>query len=444
MHTTLKTLAAAALITLSLACDKKAGDDAPTPKPQEAQDTQEAPLAEQPTTPTKEEEPKAEATPKAKKAKFKKLSKDQIAQLDADKKSATQWLNDGRKAVQAKNYAEGITLYTKAMKIRPNDATLLAELGWAHYLKGDLDLARAFSNQALLVEKAPKKIAALLYNLGRISEDEKKLADANVYYQRSLALRPNDVVQKRFDNISTQANPTVQANAQEVCAQAMNVWECSPSSEDAPCECAVVKTITPSSELGPFKAAALLSIKGSAGVGGSIDGTQHLAIQTVSGGWQHYGTVANNYSPGVSYIHNTGEVESIAFQQLDGQEVLVVRFNETVSDGDYSENSVEIATDSKLLVCAKKDKGAQCVELVIGQEDRFEKMLDDEEMGPDTPTKRVWTASAAFTPAHKLKYTCDASQEGLPDKATALNGEHTIDELFALATTHEKAITPLN
>lgn len=449
MTTPLLKLIAMSLLVLGLsACDKK---DAPTSTPPTDTPTAEldapsTPKTEQADTPTPEE-PKA--APKAKPT-FKKLSKDEIAKITADKKSASQWLNDGRKAVQAKKYDEGIELYTKAMKIHPNDPTLLAELGWAHYLKGNLDMGRAFSNQAMLIEKDNKKLGALLYNLGRIAEDEKKLADASVYYQRSLALRPNDIVQKRLAGIDT-SNLLIEANVEQLCAAAMSLWECTtkdklPADNESlgECTCEVTKKLAASSGKGPFKGAAILSIKGSAGaIGGSIDGAEHLAVETANGGWQLVSLLTNNYSPGVSYIHNNGVLESIAFQTIGDQEVLVVRYSNTENDGDYGDNSLASSTDQRMLLCAKKDQGAQCIELGTGGETSTSKMLDDMEGGPETPSSRKWTATATLTPEGKLKYDLPSGQSLAPEYASKLNGERSIDELATIAAASYLDVKPL-
>ena len=384
---------------------------------------------------------------------IKKVSKQEATKIAADQRSASQWLHDGRKAVQAKNYDEGIALYTKAMKVRPSDPTLLAELGWAHYLKGNRDMARAFTLQGMHVEREPKKQAAMLYNLGRIAEDEGKASDAIVYYMRSLAMRPNKVVQGRYDALQGGGAKPIEASLDAMCVKAMEQWECStdgkppagadPDAEFGQCTCTIQQQLATTGSLGPFKAAAILNVKGSAGaVGGSIDGAEHLAVQTTSGGWQIVSIITNNYTPGVSYISNSGTIESIAFQTLGDQEILVLRYKDNHSDGNYPDNELEFSERSMLMICSREGQGAQCVEVPTAGAHGVEQMLDGEDDLPQvTPTREEWVSTATILPTGKLRYAITSGQA--PDMANKLAGERSFSELATLAKEGYLSVVPL-
>ena len=76
--------------------------------------------------------------------------------------------------MKEKKYAEGILAFTAALKLDPNHAAALAELGWAAYLAGDLDAARRHTEQAIAGDASDRTRGAALYNLGRILEDRNR------------------------------------------------------------------------------------------------------------------------------------------------------------------------------------------------------------------------------------------------------------------------------
>lgn len=77
--------------------------------------------------------------------------------------------------------------------------------GWSKFGSGDVAAAKIEIDAALSVlERAQntrgrKSLGACLYNRSRVAEQEGEAAKAREFYQRSLAARPNDVVQARLD-----------------------------------------------------------------------------------------------------------------------------------------------------------------------------------------------------------------------------------------------------
>lgn len=205
----------------------------------------------------------------------------------------------------------------------------------------------------------------------------------------------------------------------------------------------MTKTSHVNTSKGPFKAAAILSVEGSDGfVSGSIDGAEHLAVETASGGWQHVGLLTNNYAPGAGSFFNSGSLESVSFQTNLDQEVLIVRYSNLGSERDLSTKTSAESTAQRMLLCAKTTQGAQCIELGIGGERRTRALFDDEDATARPPGEQ-WTALATLTPQDKLKYALPGQQPNAPDYARALVGERTLDEVATIAAQHQLAVTSL-
>jgi len=116
--------------------------------------------------------------------------------------SASQFADLGRAAMKGQYWPEAIVELRKAFAVDPEVPRLRGELGWALFNDTQYAEARTLTEAALAKADKPVSKAALLYNLGRIDEAEKKTADAIAHYQASLAARPkNDTVQKRLDKL---------------------------------------------------------------------------------------------------------------------------------------------------------------------------------------------------------------------------------------------------
>lgn len=116
-------------------------------------------------------------------------------------------LKKGRKLVQSKNYKAGIEELDKARALDPNNAVILSEIGFAAMLSDDLALAKEANEASVRFARQDKLKAASLYNLGRVAEKQSDNQAAIDYYRRSLALRPNDTVQKRLAALTDDTTP---------------------------------------------------------------------------------------------------------------------------------------------------------------------------------------------------------------------------------------------
>lgn len=159
----------------------------------------------------------------------------------AAKAAITAKLNEGRKAVKAKNYAEGIVALQEAKKLSPMNGKILGELGWAHFLNGELEAAERELNAALKHVDNPKTKGAVLYNLGRVEEKRGEKELAMDLYRQSVAVRPNDVVAGRLASLGG-GTTTVHAscgfdNQGPAPADICHAYAEKMSKEDEPWEC---------------------------------------------------------------------------------------------------------------------------------------------------------------------------------------------------------------
>lgn len=273
-------------------------------------------------------------------------------------------LKAGRAASARKDYAEAIAHLQVARKLAPKNATVLGELGWAQFNAGILADAGWTTELALYATRTPKVLGMLYYNLGRVREAEGKPAEAWDAYRRSLAVRPNETVSKRLADLKTPTFPAV-AGPEAFCKVLESTWDCG---EERQCKCSITQVIeseaattdgapcTPAEGNTEFNKAvilraALVRLEGESN--GSLD-TTSLAVQTGSGGWQLVGTVAENWSPGVGYIHNNGEVKRFEFgpevSTCEGHTlVLVAERND--NDGDYGANTVDVVSETTVVLC---------------------------------------------------------------------------------------------
>lgn len=368
---------------------------------------------------------------------YQKLDADQKARHKQEQQQARELLNQGRAAVRAKNYPEGVKLLRQSLKLRPEDPAALGELGWAAFLQKEYALARSTTARAIHLSRDPRQLGALYYNLGRALEAQGHLDQAATAYRQSLARRPgNQPTQARLDALKM---PSRKPGLEQMCQQAMQEWLCGPK-EQVPeeeldqgvCTCQVQRSLKAASP-GPLEELALLSLDGhQGGGGGSLDGVQYLALK-VQGSWKMVGLLADTSSPGVSYLHNSGQVQQLGFQQLlpaQGEEVLV-RTSQYNEDGDYGANSFTYEEDHRLLICAA-DPTPTCTWLTVGQSWGRDQMLEGEPYNdPEKPYEEAWSLQVVFQGEDKVKITRGEGKAELPESHKGLLQVTTVKALLA-------------
>jgi tetratricopeptide (TPR) repeat protein len=291
--------------------------------------------------------------------------------------------------------------------------------------------AAAHTSRALLLEPEGRRKGALLYNLGRIAEDQGEPDKAADHYRRSLAVRPgNGEARKRLDALTANAKPRAKAPLDAMCEAATDDWNCTKGDapEGSECTCKVERVIEPDKN-SPFLRAALLSVWGHPDIGGVHDGTLHLAVETESGGWQHLSMIANSLSPGVAYIHNHGEVTAMRYEDAipGGPQELVLDISQDEDDGDYGENVNEYSTLRATFVCWQ-DEAPRCAYLPRAYTYGLGPMVDDLPPPPEV-WERSWSLSMRLNPDATVTYAVESGGEWLTAPQKELLGTHPLRDV---------------
>jgi len=112
----------------------------------------------------------------------------------ADQKKYRELLGKGRELEAKQKLTDAIATFQQALQVIPDDATVLAEIGWTAYQAHDLKQAEAMTRRSLANEAAPSLRGATLYNLGMIQEALANKTGAIASYGESLRVRPNGIV----------------------------------------------------------------------------------------------------------------------------------------------------------------------------------------------------------------------------------------------------------
>lgn len=410
-------------------------------------------------------------TGKASEPKDKKLTK---ADLEAAKKGHADFatlLNEGRKLSKAGDNAGAMAKFAEADKALPDQASLLGEYGWAAFKAGELELAELKTRRALAKVKKPKRKAAILYNLGRIEEARGNKAAALKHYEQSLSLRDNKTVAGRVaalgGEVPAPAPPADQAAADKqldaMCVAAMNEWICSPAgpaneddfSGECNCEAKVQRAPDAAAKSGGIKAVATLGLRGYPADGGSLDGTEHIAVQGPDGRWSHVGLMGMCHDPGVNYIKTNCEVEVELGDFLDapGQELIVkstnIEMDMNPGVGPYGENIMDEQRD--WMLCRAVDQKVHCATVAVGGAfltEAIDPTLFDAD--PLTPKEQAeadaqreasaWALDVALSRDGKVTISAPAQAEDIDAKmvandvdaqSKALVGTHTLDAFEA-------------
>jgi tetratricopeptide (TPR) repeat protein len=135
----------------------------------------------------------------------------------------TRLIKEGRAALQKKDYGTGLAKLQGALmvsgyhfdggklelfdslRVGHDNLGLMAEVGWAAFLAGDLAAAEQIGEGALKHASAKERDlrSVLLYNLGRVSEARNDAARAIERYRAALELRPgNKAIEERLGKLA--------------------------------------------------------------------------------------------------------------------------------------------------------------------------------------------------------------------------------------------------
>ena len=303
----------------------------PGPGPAAAEASQPGPAADESTP-----EAEASADPKPAKAHVagtiphrrpKPTSKEVDAALARAKRFPAK-LNAGRKAVKAGDFDAAFAAFADARELRPHDASVLGESGFAALKAGKLGEARRWTEAAIDRAHKPGRLGALYYNLGLIAEAGGDPGAAKQHYARSLSLRPNATVEKKLAALAEVAEPRGAQELGAYCERRAAEQECLSEAESEAmaeesggleeywCGCAITKHIKAEAHEGPILEAAILLI-GVEEEPYMIETRSVLAIKTREGGWQEAHGVLNSWMKEfVDGETDAGQIASVEFRDI--------------------------------------------------------------------------------------------------------------------------------
>lgn len=306
----------------------------------------------------------------------------------------------GRTLSQKKKYKEAIAELEKALAIHDGDAKVLAELGYAALLDGDLERSRKASEKALKATSEPRTRASILYNLGRVHEDKRDKPAAARAYAESLALRDNAEVRRRLDALG-EPGPRVVA-----CSAAF-------ASLDELCGC-----LKRSDELlmleGPrtctprpldLKSERLQVLE----FGTSEIGTQAVEVLVArdDDGLRRVGTLGETYEPGAFGVHNGSVFEGAELKTVGGRDLAVLKYAQHHDDMNLA--GLELCTDSttNVVFCVLGEPTRCPLEITVDSESSCGPGVEagPEETDPDVLDMAKKVKDNAYNRGAKASYT---------------------------------------
>lgn len=343
-------------------------------------------------------------------------------------------LNEGREHVKGQRYPEGIAKLKEALKIDPANPTALGELGWAHFKAGELERARAVTDRALALQRLPKKRAMLLYNLGRVEEEEGSKEAALSAYKRSLSLRENKTVRGRMEALEAEdVGIMAYDKAEELCPGIKSDWDC----EDEQCECSALGLMTPDDAAGGgIEGYDILTVKGF--TVGEVD-ADHLVVFE-GGKVVDVGIVANRWSPGAFGIDNDGKVTRAEFVR-EGPGVgarLVVESVNHHKDSDMGTNAWTESTTHELVFCADLGAGKRsaCLKMTTAGSQLLDRLFEDQPAPPEEDYGKMGETAWALdwsVAGDKLKFAVREGKSHVPERMRELIGTHDFEALGKLS-----------
>jgi tetratricopeptide (TPR) repeat protein len=257
-------------------------------------------------------------------------------------------LEEGRKLAKAEEWAKAIAELEAALAVIPGDDRALGELSWAAFSSGDHAKARTSAKAAVLAATNPKIKGAALYNLGRAEEALGELTAAKTAYEQSVALRPNEVVQKRLAELGKRVPEVVDPLPCTKPIESAKVCECllatqPPEDVDGmPPECALKPTGVEWFSFARY----------------SMSGYGEENVMLVARGPEGWSVVAQLdyvYNPGAFGIWEEWELAGAKERTIGGHTIVELTSPKSRSDSDMGVDEMETEATDTLVVCVRGD-----------------------------------------------------------------------------------------
>ncbi|HWB77360.1 MAG TPA: hypothetical protein VG755_20475 [Nannocystaceae bacterium] len=319
-----------------LACDAS-----PSAAPAPAADAKSSVAKAEPAKPAVRDAKAEQAKAPAKSSKPAPLSKQARAEYHAH-------LEEGRKLAKAEEWAKAIVELEAALAVIPGDDRALGELSWAAFSSGDHAKARTSAKAAVLAATNPKVKGAALYNLGRAEEALGELAAAKAAYEQSVAVRPNDVVQKRLAELGKQVSAvddplpcTKPIDSAKVC-ECLLATQPQDDVDAAPRECELKPTGVEWFSVAKYA----MSGFGEENV---------MLVARGPAGWSVVAQLDYVYNPGAFGIYEEWELASAKERTVGGHTIVEVVSHKSRSDSDMGVDEMESEVTDTLVVCERGD-----------------------------------------------------------------------------------------
>ncbi|MFT3765375.1 MAG: tetratricopeptide repeat protein [Minicystis sp.] len=260
-------------------------------------------------------------------------------------------LEEGRKKARAKDFQGALVLFDQALAVAPDDARVLAEVGWAALNTGELDRADKANRRALALTKQPALRAQILYNAGRVAEAKKDTEAARKAYAESLALRDNAEVKRRLEGLGGPPEQSLPCPGGAVSME--KLCACLFAGNDAPMMPEDGKKYC-EKQAQPALGDARLSI---VSYGAEMLGERvHLLVAYEDGTLSPVAELGRDYEPGAFGIHNEARVVGAETRTFGRHRVLVVKSEQRNADQNMA--GLELCEESEDLetVCALGDR----------------------------------------------------------------------------------------
>lgn len=362
-----------------------------------------------------------------------KLSKEDRARFRAA-------VNEGRALHRKGDYKGAMAAFEKALALDPDDPRALSELGWSAFFAKDLALAEAKTKEALRRTRDADLRGSVLYNLGRIAEEQGKKPDAVAFYQRSLRERPNTTVRERLAKLDPAAAHVFEVLSPRPLAGPYKTLDafCAASTarDGVPVKCAPQAPMEETYEgpkdtpgKGPILEARVLWTSEQDTPLPDASVSIHLGIRTREG-WFVSSPVGGTYNPGAFGIY-----ESIVATTLEigdvvpgGAPELTYRFTHDRHDSDMGLNEVESSKTKHLVICGIGKSGKpSCTSAVPTEGEASREIFLPDEDEPGTKHEGLyqtrWSLASTVLPDGQLEIKGSGK---LPDEHKGLPGKHEL------------------
>ncbi|MCU0654421.1 MAG: tetratricopeptide repeat protein [Polyangiaceae bacterium] len=308
-------------------------------------------------------------------------------------------LAEGRKLAQAKKWSEAMARYEEALKARPEDPRVLAEMGYASLHGGELERARGFHRRALRGATEPGLRASILFNEGMVEEKKGEVDAARRHYEASLALRPSAIVQGRLEKLGGQG-----CDARFPSRKALE--ECMRQRE------------APDLFLRDPKGAVFFAEEGRDKSGlvvlqwGQQDGPEHPYFLMAEGAWgaRRLALLGSDYEPGAFGVHNKGRFERFERRKIGAREVVLVWWGQSNHDSNMAGLQTDSYESRNLTVCVLPEAPGEprCPVSIPLEETTENSYMEVEEGGEDwNLVEEMKRERPPFRTTHKATFSLD-------------------------------------